>query len=97
MKNSVEFSVTYYDKCLKLRLHLLFVKRLICSEMLRIRVSAMVGSRPLKAQGSALGCLLITLLAVGRAHAASRARSDRPDSKYRRDTVSDLGTGACIP
>jgi hypothetical protein len=41
--------------------------------------------------------LLITLLAGGRAHAASRARSDRRDSKDRRDTVSDLGSGACTP
>jgi hypothetical protein len=46
---------------------------------------------------NALGCLLITLLAGGRARAASRARSDRRDSKYRRDAVTDLGSGACTP
>src|SRR5262249_20071580 len=47
---------------------------------------------PLK---SALSYLLITLLAGGHAHAASRTRSDRRDDKYHRDTVSDPGSGAC--
>jgi hypothetical protein len=53
-----------------------------------------IGSRPLKER---LGGPFDHANCRGGAPAASRARNDRRESKYRRNTVSDLDSGACTP